>query len=77
MLVVVFFKAPYIKHGSVELADSAFILNYLTETYADKIKVNPSPDPEMNGIAVAVRSLCEDHLYWGLVWFRWAYPEVW
>lgn len=75
-MFVVLCKGPYIKHGDVELADSAFILDYLTNTYADKIKVKSNSDPKQGGIAVAAQSLCENHLYWGLVWFRWVYPEV-
>ncbi|GMH41049.1 hypothetical protein BSKO_08959 [Bryopsis sp. KO-2023] len=63
---------PYIKHGEVVLADSEFILDYLTNTY--DVKVKPSEDRKLRGTAVAVKRLCEDHLYYGLLYYRWATP---
>lgn len=69
-------QAPYIKHGDVCLADSAFIMDYLKNTYAHQIKVKSPTDPKQTGISVAVQRLCEDHLCCGLIWYRWMHPEV-
>lgn len=70
-------QAPYIEHGKVLLSDSTFILRYLENTYAGKLKVKTHTDPLKRGIAVAVQRLCEDHLTYGVVWHRWFDNEVW
>lgn len=69
-------QAPFIHHGDVCLADSTFILDYLTNTYADQIKVKASTDAKQAGVAVAVQRLCEDHLLYGIVWVRFVRQEV-
>ncbi|GMH41114.1 hypothetical protein BSKO_09024 [Bryopsis sp. KO-2023] len=66
---------PYIIHGSTVLSDSTFILDYLTNTFPEKITTKSSSDPFLRGMAVAAQRLCENHLYWGVVYYRWVDPD--
>ncbi|GMH41048.1 hypothetical protein BSKO_08958 [Bryopsis sp. KO-2023] len=66
---------PYIKHGDVVLADSEFILDYLTNTY--NVKVKPSADRKLRGTAVAVKRLCEHHLTYANMYYRMTTPQGW
>lgn len=74
--VFVVVQMPYIKHGDVCLADSTFILDYLTNTFGDKIIVKSPSDARQAGIAVAVQRMCEDHLGYGIMWHRIIHEEV-
>lgn len=69
-------QVPFIQHGDVLLADSTFIVEYLTNTYADGLKVKFHTDPQKKAIAVAAQIACENHLDAGILWHRWVTDEV-
>ncbi|GMH41047.1 hypothetical protein BSKO_08957 [Bryopsis sp. KO-2023] len=66
---------PFIKHGDVVLADTEFILDYLTNTY--DVKVKPCADRKLRGTAVAVKRLCEHHLDYGIMYYLMTTPPGW
>ncbi|CAD7701447.1 unnamed protein product [Ostreobium quekettii] len=64
-------KVPYIKQGDVILGDSTFICEYLKNTYKGKLQLNEPDTEEKKAMAIACQRICEDHLYWGLLYYRW------
>jgi len=62
-------KMPYIEDGDKRVADSSFIVDYLKQTYGDRL------DAYLSGceraIALSVQRLIEEHLYWAAVYSRW------
>jgi len=63
-------KLPYIRDGEDIIADSTFIRLHLEKRY--NIDFDKGLSPKERGLAWAVEKLCEDHLYWLLVYERWA-----
>ena len=63
-------KLPYIRDGEDIIADSTFIRLHLEKRY--NIDFDEGFSPKERGLAWAVEKLCEDHLYWLLVYERWA-----
>ncbi|CAD7699805.1 unnamed protein product [Ostreobium quekettii] len=70
-------KVPFIKQGDVTLGDSTFICEYLKNTYKGSLKTKEPDTAEGKAIATACQLLCEDHLYHGLIYFRWGTPKGW
>ena len=68
-------KLPYIKDGEKIIADSALIINYLKSTYGDKLDQNLTS--EQKAIALGIQRLCEEHLYWLIVYDRWVDDAGW
>lgn len=68
-------KLPCIVDGERTVADSSHILDYL------KVRFERDPDahltPRQRGDAIAYQRLCEDHLYWALVYSRWVDEDGW
>ncbi len=69
-------KLPFIEDNGKTIADSAFILDYLRETYGT------DPDAGLSAaeraVSTAMASLIEDHLYWISMYTRWCYTgENW
>ena len=62
-------KMPYIEDGSKRVADSSFIVDYLKQTYGDKLDAHLSE--RERAIALSVQRLIEEHLYWAAVYSRW------
>lgn len=63
-------KIPYIRHGDNVLGDSTFIIEYLKNTYGERAKALEPKDPKEKAIAIACQRICEDHLYYGLLHYR-------
>ncbi|GMH36672.1 hypothetical protein BSKO_04545 [Bryopsis sp. KO-2023] len=63
-------KIPYIRHGDNVLGDSTFIIEYLKNTYGDLTKALEPKTPRDKATAIACQRICEDHLYYGLIHFR-------
>jgi glutathione S-transferase len=63
-------KLPYIRDGGDIIADSTFIRLHLEKRY--NIDFDEGLSPKERGLAWAVEKMCEDHLYWLLVYARWA-----
>ncbi|WP_299416075.1 glutathione S-transferase family protein [Acaryochloris sp. IP29b_bin.148] len=68
-------KLPYIEDNGQIIADSNLILEYLKTTYGDPLDQHLSP-PD-TAIALAMRRLLEENLYWALVYSRWVDPKNW
>ncbi|MEM9152075.1 MAG: glutathione S-transferase family protein [Cyanobacteria bacterium P01_F01_bin.3] len=72
-------KFPYIQddtpEGSITVADSSFIIDYLKKTYGDPLDQHLSL-PEQ-GTLLAFRRLMEENLYWVLLYSRWFEDENW
>ncbi len=68
-------KMPYIEDGESKIGDSNFIIDYLKQTYGDRLDANLTP-PE-RAISLAMRRLIEENLYWVMVHDRWMEPANW
>lgn len=68
-------KLPYIEDNGQIIADSNLIIEYLKATYGDRIDAHLS-DVEV-AIALAMRRLIEENLYWVLVYSRWVDEQSW
>lgn len=68
-------KLPYIKDGEKIIADSSLIIEYLKKTYGDKLDGDLTP--EQKAIAMSVQRLCEEHLYWIIMYNRWVSDAGW
>ena len=68
-------KFPYIQDGDRTLADSAFIIDYLKQTYGDPLD-QPLSLRE-RATAVAFQRLMEDNLYWSILYSRWVEDDNW
>lgn len=64
-------KIPYIRHGDNVLGDSTFIFEYLKNTYSDKTQALEPKTVKDKATAIACQRICEDHLYFGIIHFRW------
>lgn len=62
-------KMPFIEDGDVRVGDSSLIISYLKEKYGDPLDKDLTPSQRSMG--VAIQRLCEDHLYWVLLYARW------
>lgn len=79
-------KMPYIQHGDNYFGDSELVMRYLSNTYLSSaegkavLKPNPAAPafkpvatltPEQQAISTLVTRTCDEHLYWGNVYFAW------
>jgi glutathione S-transferase len=68
-------KIPFIEDESGKLGDSNFIIEYLTKKH--HLKPDGGLTAEQKAQARAFRYLCEESLYWVMVYFRWMDPQGW
>ncbi len=68
-------KLPYIEDNGKVIADSNFILDYLKSTYGNPLDAHLTQSE--TAIALAMKRLIEENLYWGIVYSRWVEPENW
>jgi len=68
-------KLPYIKDKGVSVPDSGAILEYMIKNY--DVSLDTSLTEKQVAEGTAVKRLCEDHLYWALVYSRWVDEEHW
>lgn len=68
-------KLPFIEDENKKLGDSELIIEYLKKKYGDSLDSHLTA--KQKAIALSVRHLVEDHLYWILVYSRWAEPTTW
>ncbi|MBW7874748.1 MAG: glutathione S-transferase family protein [Candidatus Cloacimonetes bacterium] len=66
-------KVPYIVHDSKIITDSNRILPYLDEHF--RINMDFTLDERQKGISRMVDSLCQDSLYFVMVYSRWMEPD--
>jgi glutathione S-transferase len=68
-------KIPYIEDNGQKVADSGFILEYLQTTYGDRLGERLSQRDQ--AIALGMRRLMEEHLYWVIGYARYVEEEIW
>ncbi len=68
-------KMPWIEDDGHVVADSGFILDYLKARYGDALDAHLTA--EERAIALALRRLLEENLYWAVLCVRWFTPEGW
>jgi glutathione S-transferase len=68
-------KVPYIEDRGQKIADSGFILEYLQTTYGDPLG-DQYLSPRDQAIALGMRRLMEEHLYWAITYAHWMEDEV-
>jgi len=66
-------KIPWIEDQGRMIPDSSDIIDYLKATYGDKLDAGLTA--QQRAEALLVRRTIEEHLYWALVYSRWAEPE--
>lgn len=68
-------KIPYIEDNGQKVADSGFILEYLQTTYGDRLGERLSQRDQ--AIALGMRRLMEEHLYFVIGYARYVEEEIW
>ncbi len=68
-------KLPYIDDGGTLVADSSFIVEHLKQAHGDPLDGVLTPVQQAQGLAF--QRLMEEHLYWAVVYTRWADPAGW
>jgi len=68
-------KFPVIEDDGKLVPDSEFIVDYLKATYGDPLDGRLTPAER--AVALAVRRLMEEHLYWCEIYSRWGIAEHW
>ena len=68
-------KLPYIEHDGRKIGDSGFVIEYLEKTFGRD--PNAKLSAADRGVALALRRLIEENLYWVMVYDRWVVEENW
>ena len=68
-------KLPYIRDGDKVIADSAFIIDYLKQTYGDRL--GDGYTAEQLAVGRCVARMLEESTYWAVVHNRWMDPDNW
>jgi len=68
-------KLPYIDHDGHVLADSTFILEYLTRVF--EVDLDAGMTPREHAQARAMTAMLEEHLYFTVLYLRWKDPRGW
>ncbi len=68
-------KLPYIVDEGKTIADSTFIIDYLTATYG--VGLDGWLTAGQRAQALAFQRLMEENLYWAVVYSRWLSPDGW
>ena len=66
-------RLPYINDNGTVVADSTFIRSYLEKKYA--VDLDAGFDESQRSFAWTVERFVEDHIYWTMVYSRWAIDE--
>lgn len=68
-------KLPYIEDEGKKIADSAFIIDYLTDKY--NVQLDQHLSAEQKSQAALYSHALDESLYWTLVYSRWAKEDTW
>ncbi len=68
-------KLPWIEHESSKIGDSGFVIDYLEKRFG--CSPNAGLSPAERGVALALRRLIEENLYWTIVYDRWMVEDNW
>ena len=71
-------QVPYITHGKTVVADTTFIIKYLTATYAKSLTHSDLQllDPEQHALATACLAVIEEKLLYDLAYHRFVVESV-
>lgn len=69
-------KVPWIEDGAKTIADSGLIISYLEKTYGDLLG-EKSFSPDDLAVALSMRRIVEEHLYWACAFDRWIDDDIW
>jgi len=67
-------KLPFIEDNGKSIGDSRFIIEYLKETYGDKVDEHLTTEQE--AVSNAMQRLIEDDLYWVVIYTRWGKRDI-
>lgn len=68
-------KFPVIEDQGKVIADSGLIIEYLKNTYGDKLDTHLTT--EEKATVVSLHRLIEEHLYWSMIYSRWLDKNGW
>ena len=68
-------KLPWIEHEGKKIGDSGFIIEYLEQRFGCNPNAHLSAGER--AVALSMRRLLEENLYWTLVFDRWMVDENW
>ena len=68
-------KVPWIEVDGKHLPDSSLIIDYLQTTRG--VNLTDGYSKQDHAIALSAQRILEEHLYWGIGYFRWAEDEQW
>jgi glutathione S-transferase len=68
-------KLPWIEHEGHRIGDSGFIIEYLERRFGSS--VNGGLSAAERAIALSLRRLIEENLYWTMVYDRWMVEDNW
>lgn len=68
-------KLPYIDHDGILVADSSFIIEYLTRVFETDLDAGMTPREQ--ALAHAMQGMLEERLYFTAVYLRWKDPRGW
>ena len=68
-------KLPCIQDGDLRLGDSGLIINDLRSRYGDLL--DGHLDNRQRALGALIERTLEEHLYWGVVYFRWIDDVGW
>jgi glutathione S-transferase len=68
-------KLPWIEHDGKKIADSGFAIEYLEARFG--VDPNAGLSAAERAVALALRRLIEENLYWVMVYDRWVVEENW
>jgi glutathione S-transferase len=68
-------KLPWIEHEGRRIGDSGFVIDYLEERFGCRPDAHLAPAER--AVALSLRRLLEENLYWTLVHDRWLVEENW
>ncbi|MDX2165185.1 MAG: glutathione S-transferase C-terminal domain-containing protein [Gammaproteobacteria bacterium] len=68
-------KLPYIIDGEKKIADSTLIIQYLKSH--NTVNLDKDLTPEQIALATTIQRLCEEHLFWILMYERWIPESGW
>jgi glutathione S-transferase len=68
-------QLPYIEDGGKKIPDSSAIILHLEAARPDKLDAHLTP--KERAVALAFKSMLEEHLYFSMLFLRWATDEGW
>jgi glutathione S-transferase len=68
-------QLPVVEIDGKVVSDSTVIIDQLEAARAEKLDARM--DPKQRAVAVAFKSMLEEHLYFGMLFMRWATDEGW